>query len=243
MIRYFATLPTINVWIYRLFLPGLLQKSARIEFVASHTALESLLRPKKREKKRGGGMLQMIFLMLIGRLILFAMLGSSVVAMIFLVSSSWALKDEGEENLVFVVLYAVMSLVLWLGGVWGVTFFVFGTFLHDFLPSYAANIVAKVDGFVQGVSLYAARWLFGLGDPCGGESFDGEDDLKYIGDDEDIAQLQWIRRELLKTEKTLKDQVRNTEERLRREVEALNPSSEPPDSRRSSFRASFIRPR
>ena len=135
-----------------------------------------------------------------------------------------------------------MSL-LWLGGVWHVTFFVFGTFLHDFLPSYVANIVVKVDGFVQGVSLYAARWLFGLGDPCGGDSFDGEDDLKYIGDDEDIAQLQWIRRELLKTEKALKDQVRNTEERLRREVEALNPSSEPPDSRRSSFRASFIRPR
>ena len=184
--------------------------------------------------------------MVVGRLILFAMLGSSVVAMIFLVTSSYSMRDDGQENLFLVVLYAIMTLVLWLGGVWGVTFFIFGTLLQDLLPSYAANMVAKIDSVIQGCAIHAARWLFGLGDPCGGESFDGEDDLKYIGDDDDIAQLQWIRRELHKTEKSLRDQVRHTEERLRREVEALNPSKEPQqtDSRRSSVtRASFFRAR
>jgi hypothetical protein len=198
---------------------------ARIEFVASHTALEKFVRPHKK-----GSSLNIKSRMhrAIGLVILLSMLGTTIVAEIYLVGAAWAVKKSDDATFI-IIMYGLLSVVLSLG-IWGVAFFTFGAFVRDLLPSYAARGVEMADSWLQALSRYAAVKLFGLSDPCGGIDalFDSEDELNHIGDADEIAQLRWIRKELHTTERHLKHSVQTSEERLRRQfVQAMDPANVP----------------
>jgi hypothetical protein len=192
--------------------------SARIEFVASHTALESLIRPKKKSKS----WFHYVGQRAIGILILLSMLSTSITAEMYLVGSSWAVQGK-EDAMVFLILYSSLSVLLSLG-VWGVSFFTIGGFLKHLLPGYAAKAVRWSDTVLQKVSKFTAFKMFGLHDIYGIDKvFDGDDEL--TGDDDDVAQLKWIRDELNKTERVLRWQVQYTEDRIRRQLDAMDPNA------------------